>query len=57
MQGIDIQSILLFSHTVTLPNAADQGSFRRFENEKNKTKKFEHIPTKKRIERKATCSI
>ena len=39
---------------ILLPNAADQGSFRRFENEKNKTKKFEQIPTKKRIERKAT---
>ena len=41
-------------NVITLPNAADQGSFRRFENEKNKTKKFEQIPTKKRIERKAT---
>jgi len=42
------------SDVIILPNAADQGSFRRFENEKNKTKKFEQIPTKKRIERKAT---
>ena len=41
-------------NVITLPNAADQGSFRRFENEKNKTKKFEQIPTKNRIERKAT---